>query len=65
MKLYEMSAITVGAKAKFPPTKNQVLLESRLVEEEGDANVEKARRKKHLVQEFGQTKGRRMYEQVN
>lgn len=63
MKLYEIEQATVGAKFKAPATKNPTLLQ-----EEVDTKDEKKTRemaKKHLVQEFGQSKGKRIFAQAD
>ena len=70
MKLYEIEQMTVGAKVNPPQTTNPVLIEARLEKMKEDkestddpdftkkAKEDAARAKKHLVQEFGQTKGK-------
>ena len=69
MKLYEIEQMTVAAKVNPPQTTNPVLIEARLEKMKEDkestdpdptkkAKEDAARAKKHLVQEFGQTKGK-------
>ena len=69
MKLYEIEHMTVGAKVNPPQTTNPVLIEASLEKMKEDkestdpdhtkkAKEDAARAKKHLVQEFGQTKGK-------
>ena len=74
MKVYEIEQVTVAAaKAKAPPTQNSVLLQAQMNMEKPDDPNEtindlaktKAAAKKHLVSEFGQKKGRRIYEQAD
>ena len=74
MKVYEIEQVTVAAaKAKAPPTQNSVLLQAQMNMEKPDNPNEtiddlaktKAAAKKHLVSEFGQKKGRRIYEQAD
>ena len=74
MNVYEIEQVTVAAaKAKAPPTQNSVLLQAQMNMEKPDDPNEtindlaktKAAAKKHLVSEFGQKKGRRIYEQAD
>ncbi len=72
MKLVELNPVVLGAEVDFPETKNPVLLEAKMAAEnpEGEGTdrdlvAERSLKKKHLVQEFGQKKGRRMYEQAD
>ena len=64
MKLVESNLVRVGAVPETlpPPTSNPLLLNPEIHEEEGS---ERNKSKKHLVTEFGQTKGRRIYEQAD
>lgn len=66
LKLFEVEQITVGAKIKAPPTKNPILLQNKMEkDEEEDEKKVKAAAKKHLVTEFGQAKGKRIYTQAD
>ena len=62
--MYQFDQITVGAKIKPPSTKNGVLLQAQSQEKQNDLKAKQAA-KKHLVQEFGMNKGRRIYEQAD
>lgn len=75
MKLYEIEQMTVAAKVNPPQTTNPVLIEARLEKMKEDkestdpdptkkAKEDAARAKKHLVQEFGQTKGKFLFLRV-
>jgi len=76
MKLYEIEQMTVAAKVNPPQTTNPVLIEARLEKMKEDkestdpdptkkAKEDAARAKKHLVMEFGQHKGQRIYRQAD
>ena len=67
IKLYESNQVRVGAITRNIPTTNPVLLKEDEEEEMGEVEKreERKRSKKHLVTEFGQTKGRRIYEQAD
>ena len=65
MKLYEVDQVTVAANVPAPPTKNPTLLMAKELEQETDEAKKRAAAKKHLVTEFGQTKGQRMYAQAD
>ena len=64
MTMYQFDQITVGANIKAPPTKNAVLLQAQSDEKQNELKAKQAA-KKHLVQEFGMNKGRRIYEQAD
>ena len=64
MSMYQFDQITVGANIKAPPTKNAVLLQAQSDEKQNELKAKQAA-KKHLVQEFGMNKGRRIYEQAD
>ena len=64
MSLYQFDQITVGANIQAPPTKNAVLLQAQSDEQQNELKAKQAA-KKHLVQEFGMNKGRRIYEQAD
>lgn len=77
-KLVELNSVMVGAQVEPPAVKNPQMLElMRMKEEEeneGEENQKKspedlnkslAKKKRHLVQEFGQAKGKRVYEQAD
>ena len=75
IKLIEANTITLGAKTTPPPTSNSVLIEEEMKRNDEEMNknegVDDAKLKsenrlamnKKLVGEFGQKKGKRMYEQ--
>ena len=65
MKLYEVDQVTVAANVEAPNTKNPTLLMAKELEQETDEAKKRAAAKKHLVTEFGQTKGQRMYAQAD
>ena len=65
MKLYEVNEVTVGANVQAPPTKNPTLLMQKELDQETDETKKRAAAKKHLVNEFGQAKGQRMYAQAD
>ena len=63
---------TFNAKISFLETCNPVLIQAKMVKMEEDQNdvdsgkkAKEAAAKKHLVQEFGQSKGKRIYAQAD
>jgi len=74
VKLIETSSVCVGALVEPPASTNSILLKEELAkaqeEEEASKDDEEKRlarltMNKHLVGEFGQTKGKRAYEQAD
>jgi Skp family chaperone for outer membrane proteins len=71
LKLYEVNPITVGAEVTPQASKNLLLLQAELeVKDKSNdttttAKEQVAAAKKHLVQEFGQKRGKRIYEQAD
>ncbi len=65
IKLIEVEEMTLGAKVKPPQTRNTVLLQAKLDDSKDDAKKQAAAAKKHLVTEFGQSKGQRIYAQAD
>ena len=78
LKLYEIETMNVGAKVKCLETQNPVLLQAKFEKEQIFENESKdkdqltkekklreAAAKKHLVTEFGQKKGKRIYAQAD
>ena len=75
IKLIEANTITLGAKTKPPPTSNSVLIEEEMkrneeemrkkegLDEDKLKSENRLAMNKKLVGEFGQKKGKRMYEQ--
>eukprot|EP00095_Tigriopus_kingsejongensis_P008452 maker-scaffold18_size714446-snap-gene-1.16 protein:Tk08452 transcript:maker-scaffold18_size714446-snap-gene-1.16-mRNA-1 annotation:"protein rft1 homolog" len=62
IRLVETNTITLGAMVKAPTTTNTQLL-AKLDEEPTLAS--RLKKKQHLVQEFGQSKGQKSYEQAD
>ncbi|TRY79681.1 hypothetical protein TCAL_11915 [Tigriopus californicus] len=60
IRLVETNSVTVGALVKTPKTTNLQLLNE---EEVGEGT--RTKKKKHLVKEFGATRGQRVYEQAD
>jgi len=75
VKLVETSTVLLGAMVQPPPTTNAVLIkedlkrreeaENKLEKTEDDKRQQRVTMNKHLVGLFGQTKGKRAYEQAD
>jgi len=72
VKLIETCSVSVGALVEPPPSTNSILLKEEIkameaADEQGeeDKKTNRLTMNKHLVGEFGQTKGRRAYEQAD